>query len=343
MAAIRLAFLGFRHSHVLAFYAEAQRHPSIRIVAACETDASAREAAGLTELLDNVDAFWDAADAADAVVVGDVYDRRGGMVIDALLRGKHVISDKPLCTRLGELEVIRSLAAERGRTVSCLLGNPFRPSFHTMAGLIADGCIGEPHQVMFSGQHPLLYGTRPDWYFEVGRHGGTINDIAIHATHMVPWLTGQPIVEVVAARTWNAFATDVPHFEDAGQLMLRLGNDAGAIGDVSYAMPDDHGYTLPQYWRVTVFGSGGVVEASQRSDHVFLARQRNANPEYIPIKPPTRGLLDHWLGYVATGEGAPLDTASVLEASRVALIAQQLADRKGSAVLSLASHARACM
>ena len=37
----------------------------------------------------------------------------------------------------------------------------------------------------FTAQHPLLYGTRAKWYFEEGKHGGSINDIGVHAVTLV--------------------------------------------------------------------------------------------------------------------------------------------------------------
>jgi len=33
-----------------------------------------------------------------------------------------------------------------------------------------------------------VWGTRPAWYFEPGMHGGTLNDIAIHALDFIPWV-----------------------------------------------------------------------------------------------------------------------------------------------------------
>ena len=36
--------------------------------------------------------------------------------------------------------------------------------------------------------------------------------------------------------------------------MLKLSNDVGVIGDVSYLSPDSCGYEVPQDWRITVHG-----------------------------------------------------------------------------------------
>lgn len=45
--------------------------------------------------------------------------------------------------------------------------------------VVRSGRIGEIQTMSFAGQHPLLRGERPNWYFEPGMHGGTLNDIAV--------------------------------------------------------------------------------------------------------------------------------------------------------------------
>ena len=100
---VRLAFVGFRHGHIHDLYRRAQALDEIEVVGACEQDLTTRARLaqdgaieishqGLAEMLDAVD--------CDAVAIGDYYARRGELAIQALSRGKHVISDKPLCTRI---------------------------------------------------------------------------------------------------------------------------------------------------------------------------------------------------------------------------------------------------
>ena len=117
----------------------------------------------------------------DAIAIGDYYAQRGSLIIQALSHGKHVISDKPLCTSLDELDEIERLAAAKSLKVNCMLDMRDSAPFISVRKLIRQGLIGEVHAITFGGQHPLLLGKRPAWYFEPGKHGGTINDIVIHA------------------------------------------------------------------------------------------------------------------------------------------------------------------
>jgi predicted dehydrogenase len=126
----------------------------------------------------------------DAIAVGDYYSRRGAIVIEALRRGKHVLSDKPVCTSLTELEEIEALLRTTKLSLGCQFTLRGSGVLRRARRAIAEGKIGPVHALAFKGQHPLNYGTRAGWYFEPGQQGGTINDIAIHAIDLIPWLTG---------------------------------------------------------------------------------------------------------------------------------------------------------
>jgi predicted dehydrogenase len=198
-----------------------------------------------------------------------------------------------------------------------------------MRRLIHEGAIGEVQTVNFTAQHPLLYGKRAAWYFEDGKQGGTINDIAIHAIDLIPWLTGRQITHTLAAHVWPARRDLDPRFQSGGQLMLKLDNDGGVLGDVSYLSPDALGYAAEQYWRVTCHGTAGFVEGRYGGNTVTLAGKGDATPRQIPADPERKhGVIDDFLAELA-GHPAPegLTTRDVLTASRRTLLTQDLADR----------------
>src|SRR6266446_5255732 len=95
----RFAFAGFRHSHAFDLLNLVRDRPDCEIVASCEEDAATRKTladdsrAKITHekyerMLDEIE--------CDVVAVGDYYTARGPQVVEALRRGLHVISDKPL-------------------------------------------------------------------------------------------------------------------------------------------------------------------------------------------------------------------------------------------------------
>jgi predicted dehydrogenase len=323
MVKLRLAFLGFRHGHVMGLYKSAQQHPRVEVVAAMDEDATAATAANVSH-----GRYDDTIKSSnvDAIAVGDYFGRRGEIIIRALEANKHVIADKPICTKFAELDRIAALVADKRRSVGCLLDLRDHGPYLTMRRLIRDGAIGDVHTVNFTAQHPLLLGKRPAWYFEEGKHGGTINDIGIHAIDAIPWLTGRTIVEATAARAWNARVPQFPRFQDAAQMMLKLDNSGGVLGDLSYLAPDGIGYFADQYWRIACHGDSGVIETNYNAKAVTLAV--GAEVKTIPTDPghPT-GCLDAFLDEIAgnSREGA-LTTADVLDATRRTLLIQQAAD-----------------
>ena len=283
---VRLAFLGFRHNHIMGFYHAARSHPQVEVVAAAEDHEPTIQSlkrdgkVALThsdwrEVIDRV--------PCDAIAVGDYFARRGEIIIAALEAGKHVIADKPICTRRDQLDTIAKLAKANSRVVSALLDLRDSGAFIAARRLIHENVIGEIHTVAVTAQHPLLLEKRPAWYFEPGKQGGTINDIAIHATDLIPWLTGRALAEVVAARAWNARLPQFPQFQDAAQFMLKLDNGGGVLGDVSYLAPDGVAYAMPQYWRVTIHGSEGAIEAKLGAQTIQLTRQTDRELQSIPV------------------------------------------------------------
>lgn len=331
MNELRIAFIGFRHGHIHSLYDLVQRSPGLRVVAACEEDEETRgRLAGL-----GVDVTHDSAAHllaevdCDAVAVGDAYDLRGQRLIAALKAGRHVIVDKPPCTSLSELSRIGQLATANHLQVGCMLTMRDSAGLRGARQWIRDGAIGAVHAVQFGGQHPLMLGSRPAWYFEPGRHGGTINDIGIHAIDGIAWATGLRFARVEAARCWNAFVPASPRFHDGAQMLLTMDNGCGVVGDVSYFAPDGPGYRLPYYWRMTFWGRAGVIEIAANAEHLELATATGRQVERRPLPAADPG------GYLRafakqvrgeTLEEAELTTAQVLASAQTALRVQAAAD-----------------
>ena len=334
---MRLAFAGFRHGHILEVHSLAAAADDVEIVAAAEAHGPTREeltTGGKVELTH--ESWRDMLDdvECDAVAVGEYFAGRGEIVLAALRSGRHVICDKPICTAADELDAIEAAVSETGLFVGCQFSLRDSAVSRTMRRLVGEGAIGPIRTITFTAQHPLRYGSRADWYFKPGFHGGTINDIAVHATDLIPWLTGERIAEVVAARAWNARLPQVPFFQDAAQLMLRLADGCGVLGDCSYLAPDAGGYSMPQYWRVTCHGDRGVLEGVSSAGELWLATSEDKAPRLCELDDREAGGYFQAFLREVRGESQPgdLTTRDVLTASRAALVAQQAADENRTGV-----------
>lgn len=326
---MNLAFAGLRHGHIFALYEMAKAHPEFTVAGAWEEDAASRaiaEGKGLSCRYETYEALL-TDPAVDAVAFGGCFADRGPLAIEALKAGKHVIADKPLCTSLAELDEIERLAKEKGLFVSCMFTLRYEKRMAAVKALFESGELGEISNVYFGGQHPLQYGRRPMWYFEPGKHGGTINDIAIHGIDMLKYAFGLDITGVNAARCWNKFASEQPHFNDCAQFMATAQNGAGVLADVSYAIPDGIEFGLPYYWRFFVWGTEGVIEftASGPNEPVWYKKGDPA-PRPLPEAEAPVDFLSDVLAMMR-GESCILPMQDVFDSTRAALTVQAAADR----------------
>lgn len=173
-----------------------------------------------------------------------------------------------------------------------------------------------------------MFGTRPGWYFEPGKHGGTINDIAIHAINSIPRITGRRFTMINSARNWNARLKEVPQFKDAAQMMLTMDNGCGVLGDVSYLMPDSFGYGHPLYWRFLFWGSAGILDVA--AGGVTLYKNGEKTPRVVPLPAVKSGqYLESFLNEIkGTRQPDDLSTQEVLTSARITLMIQRAADEQ---------------
>ncbi len=323
---MRLAIAGFRHYHILWMYDSAKENPNVEIAGCLEEDAQHREA---TKKKYNIDFNYNTYDelladkTVDAVAIGDYFAKRGQMVIKALKAGKHVIADRPICTDIKELDEIRKLVKDTGLTVSCRLDLRYMPQTERAKDIIGSGEIGKVINISFTGQHCLNYGARPRWYFEPGKQGGTINDIAIHGVDLVRYLTGKSVSKIDCARTYNAFADKEPDFKDCGMFMARM-DDITLTADVSYAAPKFSG-TLPTYWNFYFWGTDGMMNFNLADSRIHIYKDK----EYI-IECPDRkpDYLNDFLTDISGGKSI-METEGILDSQRDTLLLQMFADKYG--------------
>lgn len=326
---LRTAFAGFQHNHLYQIYEMAVKNQRIQIAGCWEASSEIRRQAKQKYQIEfSYDTYQHLLDdpVTDIVVIGSYYSRRGQMAIEALRAGKHVFSDKPLCTTLNELSQIEALAKEKGLCVGLMLDLRFHPHAACMKQLIENETLGKIHCVRFGGQHPLLFDSRPSRYFDPDKYGGVINDIAIHGIDLIRYLTGLGVKEIAAARCWNAFSVQNTAFQDSGQLMLVLENNAGVIADVSYALPDSFNYSMPCYWSFEFWGEKGMASFSYHSDGVSLYCNGNRSVKIVKGHAPGSDCLADFIRQIE-GEGqVVLPTQDVFASTRDTLRVQHAAD-----------------
>lgn len=340
---MKVAFAGFRHGHIFTLYEMVQAHNEFDILGGFEEDKNARELAISRGVSCHYQSYQEllADENVETVILGACYGDRGAMAIQALTAGKHVISDKPLCTSLEELDKIEELAKQKGRVVSCMYTMRFEPKMIAVRKLVQSGTLGEINNVYIGGQHPLMYGRRPMWYFEKDKHGGVINDIGIHGVDILSFMLGLKVKDIHAARCWNKYAKEEPEFKDSAQFMLSAENGAGILADVSYAIPDGIEFDLPYYWQFYIWGTKGTMRFSisettldihktnekpmQKDDMVYFVKG-SKEPMILQAEQAERDYLSDFLSMANGKTDIILPMEDVIASSRATLMIQQVAN-----------------
>lgn len=320
---MNIAFAGFRHSHIYTLYDMAVENKNINIIGCFEENNEAREKAKTDKGIDfNYATYEDVLcdKSVEAVVIGDYYGKRGKVIIEALKCGKHIICDKPICTSLSELDEIARLTKEKSLKVICMLDMRVKAQVLKATELLKEGKVGELINITFTGQHCLDYGNRPSWYYEEGKHGGTLNDIAIHGIDVIRCMTGENLTCVNFAKVWNGFATSEPQFCDCGQLAVEMGK-IHVLADVSYAAPKCN-VTLPTYWDFYLWGKKGLINFrnSDSAVHVYTNTK-----EDFEVTQKAYNFFDDYIAEIR-GEAFCDNTSFTLESQRQVLLIQKKAD-----------------
>jgi predicted dehydrogenase len=210
------------------------------------------------------------------VVTAAVPSDRAGIALQAMRHGKDVMSDKPGCTTQGQLDELRRAVAETGRIWSVNYSERFEVRAVTRAAeLVRAGAVGRVVQTLGLGPHRLNRPLRPSWFFDPGRYGGILCDIASHQIDQFLFFTGSTEAEVVASTVGNFANPGDPGLEDFGEVLLRSDRGQGYVR-VDWYTPDG----LPTWGdgRLVILGTEGTIElrkyvdiaGREGTDHLFL-------------------------------------------------------------------------
>jgi predicted dehydrogenase len=324
---MNILFYGFQHGHIDQLYRLIRGTTELNISACIEEDADAAEAAAKRLGLVINDEGYDAwlQKNVDIVVIGKKYGQRGAAVIKALRAGKHVISDKPLCTSMEELAEIEKIAKNRKLKIGCMFELRDMPSACRVREILESRRLGEICNISFDGQHCIDYAHRPSWYFEEGMQGGTINDLAIHGIDLVRTLTGLEIEKIDGVRTWNRYAVKNPEFKDCAMFMARLTNGAEILADVSYSAPSQV-FSMPTYWNFKIWCARGLITFHYCDSTVTVYEDGKDSPQLLSGIMPEKNYLETFLEEIKSGTDEV--TGSVIDSTRTALWIQREADER---------------
>lgn len=262
-------------------------------------------------------------------------DERAAIAIEAMRHGKDVMTDKPGCTNLDQLDSLRRTVAETGRIWSVNFSERFEVRAVTRAlDLVRAGAIGRVVHTCGLGPHRLNKHLRPRWFFERARYGGILADIGTHQIDQFLVFTGSSAAEIRAARTANYANPDEPEFEDFGEVLLESEGASGYVR-VDWYTPDG----LPTWGdgRLTILGTEGYIELRKYvdiagrpgTDHLFLVDRQGVR--YVDCRDADLPYYAQLIADVHDRSERAMPRAHAFTVSELALRAQAQASRCGGA------------
>lgn len=209
-----LAYGAIGHEHNLGV----QATTGLQLAAVCDTNPE-RIAAAL-ELAPTATPFGDATEMLDSglidlVVVSTPPNSHYSWAKEALLRGIHVVLEKPMALTDVQCDELISLAASKGLLLVVYQNRRFDDDFVTLRQLIASGAIGEVFQYdSFVGGYsqPCSY-----WHSDAAVSGGAIFDWGSHFLDQILNIFDEPVAHVSGLnqkRHW-LHATNADHAQVA--------------------------------------------------------------------------------------------------------------------------------
>lgn len=273
-------------------------------------------------------------DSIDLVLIAAVPSERAELAIEAMQHGKDVMTDKPGCTTMEQLEAIKKTVAETGRIWSIDFSERFEVEAVTKAAeLVQAGRIGKVVQTIGMGPHRLNLPTRPGWFFDAEQYGGILCDIASHQIDQFLYFTGSTDAEVVASSVGNFANPKTPGLQDFGEVLLRS-KTAQAYIRVDWYTPDG----LPTWGdgRFTILGTEGYIELRKYVDiagregknHLFLVTGDTC--EHIDATGSGLPYFANLANDVANRTETAMPQAHAFKVMELAITAQNKATRVGS-------------
>lgn len=278
---------------------------------------------------EDLDAVLD-RDDIDLIVIAAIPADRADLAIRAMQADKDVMTDKPGCTTLDQLEAVKACVAQTGRIWSIDFSERFEVPSVTRAGeLVAQGTIGKVVQTVGLGPHRLNRATRPDWFFERERYGGVLTDIASHQIDQFLYFTGSDEAEVTLASVGNFANPYDTGLQDFGQIALQSERGHGYIR-VDWYTPD----ALPNWGdgRLTILGTEGTIELRKYvdvagrdgTDHLFLVNGTRC--EHIDCKDAGLPYFANLINDIRDRTQSAMPQAHAFKVMELALLAQQMAE-----------------
>ncbi|PCJ67002.1 MAG: oxidoreductase [Candidatus Hydrogenedentota bacterium] len=252
----------------------------------------------------------------DVALVTCRFSDHAQIIGEALARGIHVLSEKPLATNWEDFQQLQHAYAQGNSQLSALFTMRYIPEMYTLANFVLSGGIGDVYSVQAQKSYKL--GTRPTFFQERTSHGGLIPWVGSHTIDLICWLSNR---EVTHVRAWHskAGAKKTGDLEMLAHIHCSLEGDCFGSAHLDYMRPEQaatHGDD-----RVRVLGADGIAEVQGGIARVI----RNGNEEILSGSDAPNILMD-FIDQIKGKGACRVSADDAFRATRICLTARDSAD-----------------
>ncbi|OYT65012.1 dehydrogenase [Candidatus Bathyarchaeota archaeon ex4484_205] len=235
---LKIGIVSFAHMHAWSYLRTLSEIEEGELSAIFEEDPERRRA--LESRFPDIAIYSDlremlAREKLDAVIITSENARHISHAREAMLRGLHIMVEKPITTRLEDADEILSLAEREDLIVQTAFPMRYHDATVIVRDLIERGSIGEILVITATN-----HGRYPGGWFGVKElsGGGAMMDHTVHTADLMRWYTGDEVKKVYAVRGRNI--RENLEVDDIGLISLTF--NGGVIGsiDCSWSRPSTY-------------------------------------------------------------------------------------------------------
>jgi predicted dehydrogenase len=201
----------------------------------------------------------------DVAIISTRLDLIPNLIMEVAAAGCHIIAEKPLALDMSTLKKVRKSVERNKINLMAMLTMRSEPQFVAAREVYQAGHIGQA--ILINARKSYRWGTRPQWFGEKDKYGGTIGWVGIHAFDFINFITGLNFAQV-AAMKGNFAHHDRPDCEDNCAIIAELSNGAHATISADLCRPENAS-THGDDW-IRIVGTKGVLEASGSKKDCFV-------------------------------------------------------------------------
>lgn len=192
-------------------------------------------------------------DNIDIVVVSTTNNLLLPIASCALLNGKHVLIEKPMCRNLNEALELYSIAKKSGKSLKIGFNHRYHPGIRKAYAMFKNGDIGELMYMLARYGHGGRPGYDKEWRGDQElAGGGELLDQGVHIADLINWFMG-PICEVTG--TVGRYFWQVEPMEDNGMAILKDSSGRAAMLHTSWTQ-------WKNIFSFEIFGKDGYLSVS---------------------------------------------------------------------------------